>query len=161
MAHLHYSSVIGAPRSEVFDFVSDFAKLPLLMPEYLKLDLTAPPLTVQRGAEFEFKITRFGINNLWSVKIEDFKEEELFTERLIMGVFDSWVHTYRFEDHGENSTRLSHFIDYQMPFGIFGRLADDLVFRKDLSNLLMFAHRKLEKLLLLGKENAKPKAAGV
>lgn len=144
MAHLQYSSILSHPRSTVFSYMKDYSHLPQLMPQGITLELTAPPIRMQKGAEYEFRLSRFGIHNIWSVKIEDYQENQLFVERQILGVFDSWIHTVRFEDHGEKNTRLSHFIEYTMPFGLLGRLADDLILRRELMRIFETGHERLK-----------------
>jgi hypothetical protein len=42
----------------------------------------------------------------------------------------------RFEEHGENETLVTDLVDYQIPLGLLGYLADDLLIKGDMRRLL-------------------------
>jgi hypothetical protein len=42
----------------------------------------------------------------------------------------------KFEEHGEHSTLVTDIVDYQVPLGIFGHLADDLILKSDMNRVL-------------------------
>jgi ligand-binding SRPBCC domain-containing protein len=144
MAYIHYASVVPIPREKIFEYLKDMRHMGQLLPPGIKLELTGPSLRMQKGAEYEFRLTRFGIRYMWVVRVEEFDEPNSFTERQVLGVFENWVHTYKFEEHGAGSTLVTNIIQYSVPFGLFGKLADDLLIRQDLTQMLRFAHEKLK-----------------
>jgi ligand-binding SRPBCC domain-containing protein len=114
------------------------------MPPDIELELTSVPIDLKKGSEYEFKITRFGLSYAFTVNIEACEPGQLIVERAQFSFFEEWVNTTRFEEHSESSTLLTNIIDYQLPLGILGTLADDLFVRKDLLRILQFSHRKLK-----------------
>ena len=50
--------------------------------------------------------------------------------------FRNETHTMKFEDFGENETLLSEVVDYRVPWGIVGLLADDLLIRSEFTKIL-------------------------
>jgi ligand-binding SRPBCC domain-containing protein len=147
VSYVKVSTVIQAPPKEVFAYLKDLAHLRGILPEDLKLDLVGPNIKMQKGAEYEFRLKRFGISSVWSTRIEEFKEGEEFVEKQVLGYFSSWLNTYRCEPHGESSTLLTNIVEFRMRFGILGRLADDLIVRRDLSRIVTEGHEKLKNLL--------------
>ena len=145
MAYIHYSSVLPAAPGVVFEYLKDMRHFGSLVPPTLKFELTGPSLRMQPGAEYEFRLTRFGLRYMWIVRIEEYDEPKQFTERQVIGVFENWVHTYKFEEHGSNSTLLTNIIQYSVPFGLVGKLADDLLIRNDLMQILRYSHDKLKR----------------
>jgi ligand-binding SRPBCC domain-containing protein len=58
------------------------------------------------------------------------------TYRQIEGIFTAWTHTMKFEEHGESETLVTDLVDYQVPLGLFGFLADDLLIKGDMRRVL-------------------------
>jgi uncharacterized protein len=142
MAHFEYSSVIEVPRQKLFDFVSDLSSLPEIMSEDYKIEATSPVTKLKKGSEYEIRITRVGVSVLWGIVIEDIIPGEFVRDRQSHGPFSLWVHTQKFEDHGQG-TLLTDFIEYDVPFGLFGKLADDIFIRRDLQKIFSRRHIKI------------------
>lgn len=146
MAHVQHSTVIPVNKNELFAFLSDYRKRPRIMPSDLILELTSLPIEMKKGAEYDFKLTRWGLSYNFILIVESVEPLNKFVERSQFGFFEEWVHTCKLEEHGENSTLLTSIIDYKMPLGILGTLADDLFIRSDLRRTLEYAHNKLKSL---------------
>jgi ligand-binding SRPBCC domain-containing protein len=148
MAHFEHSSVIAASREKVFKYVSDINNLKTLMEPQYKIELTGPASPMKKAEEYELRVSRFGISVLWGILIEEFCENELFRDRQTNGPFSLWVHTHKFEDHG-HGTLMTDLIEYDVPFGLFGKLADDLIVRRELASLFNARHVRIQNLLPL------------
>lgn len=135
MGHLQRSKIIPYSVADVFQYVSDFRNLPNMLQPYIEVEILASP-AMRKGADFAFNLSRFGITQQCVFRIDDYKVNEMFSDRQVQGVFSRWYHVQRFEVHNEKQTLLSDYIDYTLPMGILGRLADDLVSRFDLSEIL-------------------------
>lgn len=144
MSHVHIASIIPAPKSAVFEWLTRVKNWTTLKKSSVELKLVSPDFPLQKGAEYEFELKRFGIPSIWAVKIEDFIPGEGFTEKQLIGIFQKFECKTELEDHGENQTKLTHIIKYETAFGIFGKLADDLILRKDLESLYTGFHDQLK-----------------
>ena len=113
------------------------------MPQDYKIELVSPAQKARKGVEYELRITRYGISVIWNAFVEEFVENELFRDRQAKGPFSLWVHTHKFEDHGQG-TLITDLIEYDLPFGIFGKLAEDLFLSRDLQRVFDFRHRKIQ-----------------
>ena len=142
MAHFEFSSVIEGGRKDVFDYVSDMASLPEIMSEDYKIEYTSPLTKLKKGSEYEIRLTRIGISLLWGIVIEDLVPGEFVRDRQNHGPFSLWVHTQKFDDHGKG-TLLTDLIEYDVPFGLIGKLADDIFVRRDLQRIINHRHIKI------------------
>ncbi len=143
MAYVNYSSVIPFSRSKVFEYVSDIQNFPDLVPRDYKLELTAPPLEMKKGAEYEFRLSRFGVSHLWSIRVDEFEENVKYVERQILGLFNTWILTCELEDHSDDKTLLKNTLEYDLPLGLMGKIFDDVWLRKDLTRVFEEGHKKV------------------
>jgi ribosome-associated toxin RatA of RatAB toxin-antitoxin module len=144
MAHVQYSSVIPVPKNDLFDFLSDYRKRPRIMPGDIQLELNSMPQELKKGAHFDFKMTRFGLSYAFPVEIEFYEPKNKIVEKTNSKFFAEWTNTILFEEHSEDSTLLTTIIDYKLPYGVLGTLADDLFVRSDLTRILHYSHNKIK-----------------
>lgn len=143
MAHLEVSEIIPASRSEVFQFLSRPETLPLILRDHIETEVLPGAQALARGSEFEFRMSRFGFSQIVRLRVEDFSKDQRITLRLVEGPFKEWAHSIRLEDHGDRQTLVSDYVDYALPFGIFGFLADDLFVHRDMQKVLEDRLRRL------------------
>lgn len=136
MAHLQISQLIPAPRLEVFDYLTDPNNLPTLLRPIVDVRVLTPEIALKRGNEIHFMMTRFGLSQSIRFRVEDVLRGSRLSYRQSEGVFAGWSHTMKFEEHNENGTLVTDLVDYQVPMGIFGHLADDLILKSDMGRLL-------------------------
>jgi ligand-binding SRPBCC domain-containing protein len=136
MAHLQVSQLIPAPPLEVFDYLTNPNNLPALIQPAIDVEVVSQDVPLKRGNEVHFMMTRFGLSQSIRFRIEDVLRGSRLSYRQSEGIFSTWNHTMKFEEHGENSTLVTDIVDYQVPLGIFGHLADDLILKSDMSRVL-------------------------
>ncbi len=144
MAHYEHSTIIPAKRAEVFDHYSHIENLLNALPHSIKAETTGPVPKFEKGVEFEVRGTRYGVSLLWSGIIEDFEKDHYYIDRQIDGPFSLWIHTHKFEDHA-SGTLVTDLIEYDLPFGLFGKLLDDLYVRRELKKFFDFRHAQVKK----------------
>lgn len=136
MAHLQISQLIPATRLEVFDYLTDPASLPFLLAPAIDVQVVTPELEFKRGAEAHFNMTRMGLTQSIRFRIEDVLRGSRLTYRQIEGIFTTWTHSMKFEEHGESETLVTDLVDYQLPLGLVGFLADDLLIKGEMRRVL-------------------------
>jgi len=136
MAHLQISQLVPGTRFDVFDYLTNTENLAFLLKPTIEVEVFPFDGTIKRGSELHFNMTRMGLTQSVRLRIEDWLRGSRMTYRQVEGLFAGWTHTMRFEEHGENGTLVSDLVDYQMPFGLLGYLADDLLVKRDMSSLL-------------------------
>lgn len=153
----------------VFDFFADPANLPKLLPEWQdaridEIELHAAKRYAPEGPDriaagrgtrlrLSFRPTPFTpIRVSWVALIEDFHWNERFCDRQLEGPFRYWrqchrVQHWRSESTGEHGTLLIDTVEYELPFGRVGRLANRVAVRRMLTRIFDHRHRRTEELL--------------
>jgi len=88
----------------------------------------------------------------WVATIEDFHWNERFCDRQIEGPFRYWRHCHRVQEWqqettGEQGTLLIDTVEYELPFGRVGRLANRIAVRRMLTNVFRHRHDRAGELL--------------
>jgi len=88
------------------------------------------------GEEVTWRGRHFGITQQFTSRITAFERPHYFQDTMQLGVFKSFVHEHFFipADHG---TTMRDVLAFSAPFGLFGRLAEKVVLRHYLRNLLV------------------------
>lgn len=130
----------------MFETLAHTERYKELFPSELDFDLVSPRIRMQRGAEYEFRYTRLGISQLLGLRVTAFEEPREIQFEMILGFFRTYSHTVRLEVHSESATRISHFVEYQLPLGLVGKLYDDLHLRRYIESVLAHLNRSLSKI---------------
>lgn len=136
MAHLELSTIVPASRGEVFDYLADPNNMPEMLKGHIDVIVETPNMPVKKGSEFQFSMTRFGMTQRVRLKIEDFVKSSRLSYRQSEGIFDMWLHVILLEEKAPRETIVTDLIDYQLPLGLLGHLADDLFVRRDMQSML-------------------------
>jgi ligand-binding SRPBCC domain-containing protein len=154
----------------VFGFFADPSNLPRLLPDWqqarideIELHPARPKfaqvidgsIAAGRGTRLRlsFRPSRLSpVRVSWVALIEDFHWNERFCDRQVEGPFRYWRQCHRMqewqsEQTGEHGTLLIDTIEYELPFGRIGHLANRLAVRGMLTKLFDHRHRRTEELL--------------
>jgi ligand-binding SRPBCC domain-containing protein len=136
------SCVVRAPLADVFAFHLDARNAAHISPPTMPVVAVRGSFPLAEGDELEIVVRLWPTPFLqtWRVEVERVVAPTLVVDRMLAGPFRSWVHQHRFEDLGDGTTRLTDHVDYHLPLGPLGSLADALVVRRVLERL--FRHRQ-------------------
>jgi ligand-binding SRPBCC domain-containing protein len=143
------SCVIRAPIETVFAFHLDTRNAARISPRTLPvLEVRgAFPLRQGDGVEIVVRLWPTPLRQVWRVRAERIVEPTLVLDRMLRGPFPSWLHEHRFEDLGDGTTRLTDHVDYRLPLGAFGVIADRLVVHGQLERAFRARQRRTQELL--------------
>lgn len=147
MSHISCSRVIPASPTEVFAFACDPQNLKALLQDHIEVEFVSGSETLEPDAEYSFNMTRYGLTQAVRLRVVEVKIGSWLAYKQIEGLFRRWSHVQKFESHGANGTLLTDMVEYELPFGIFGHLFDDLVLRKDMQKVLESRLDRLAKML--------------
>lgn len=137
---LERTQVIERPRGETFAFFGDAFNLERITPSFLRFRiLNEPPIEMAEGTLLEYRLALFGIRFYWKTLIERWSPEESFVDVQLKGPYALWRHTHTFEELGRASTLVRDRVEYQIPYGLFGRIAHRLFVKRALKKI--FVHR--------------------
>jgi ligand-binding SRPBCC domain-containing protein len=145
---LEQEQLIPLSRSETFKFFCDAFNLERLTPPFLQFHITTPPpIEMADGAIIDYELKLYGIKFRWRTLIETWRPENYFVDRQIKGPYLLWHHTHTFEEIAPNRTLMRDQVLYQLPFGIFGRLAHWLFIRRSLKTIFDYRAKVTAELL--------------
>lgn len=105
------------------------------------------PLAQGDVVEIVVRLWPTPLRQTWRVEAERIVEPTLVVDRLLKGPFPRWVHQHRFEDLGDGTTRLTDHVDYQVPLGVLGRVADAIAIRRLMDGMFRFRQARTQQLL--------------
>jgi ligand-binding SRPBCC domain-containing protein len=100
---------------------------------------------IDEGEWVKWQATHFMIPQTMTVQIKEMKPFRYFIDEMIQGPFKWMKHQHSFEaNHGK--TIMSDKFEYEVPFGIAGKLFDKLVLKKYMTNLLKHRNETIKNL---------------
>jgi ligand-binding SRPBCC domain-containing protein len=88
------------------------------------------------GDQVTWEATHFGIRQRLSVAITKMESPFMFEDEMLTGTFKSMKHEHRFEECGRK-TIMKDIFQYEVPYGIWGRLFDTLILKKYMTRFLL------------------------
>ena len=156
---------VPAPLERVFAFFADPHNLPRIMPPALgtrlvKLSLVpprfpagqVPPGTLRMaGAGTEMTVAvrvipYFPVHERWVVRITEFSLNQYFHDVQKQGPFRLWEHTHSFEPGavgGQEGTLIRDEVDYEIGFGIVGRVLENTLFQRIFRSTFEYRRRAI------------------
>jgi ligand-binding SRPBCC domain-containing protein len=135
---------IPAPAAEVFRFHLDTRNAPLISPDGARFgEITGEfPVTVGSVVTLSVRQPPVPWRQRWRVRIAEVVEDRLVVDVAERGPFPRWRHEHRFEEIAPGVTRMTDHVEYALPLGPLGRLADRLVGRREMEKMFAERHRK-------------------
>lgn len=143
------SCVVRAPIGAVFAFHLDTRNAARIAPRSMPVVAVHGSFPLSQGDQVEIVVRLWPtpVRQTWRVEAERIVEPTLVVDRMLAGPFPSWVHQHRFEDLGDGTTRLTDHVDYHLPFGVLGALADRVLVRRLLDRMFRLRQVQTKKLL--------------
>jgi len=117
-----------------------------ITPAWLKFRITTSgQVTIRKGAEIEYQIRWLGLPVSWRTRFTAYDPPLLFEDEQAEGPYALWRHRHSFEEV-DGSTIISDRVEYALPLGPLGRLAQILVGRQ-LRGIFAYRQRALMQLL--------------
>ena len=154
MSHIKTQQLIPASQMNVFRFATDPTHLAEQLHHNIKLEWLNPGVQLQIGAEYSFLMRRLGIAQPVRFRVDKLSVGSNVTYHQIEGLFQTWIHTMRFEKTATNETLLTDLIEYEMPLGLMGRVVDDVWWKNDLKKILDRRLSIIADHFNVGKENS-------
>jgi ligand-binding SRPBCC domain-containing protein len=86
---------------------------------------------LELGSEVRLRVRQLPLPaQTWVVRVVALEEPTLIVDDLVRGPFPLWRHEHRFAELPDGRTRLTDHVDYRLPGGALGRVADALVVRR-------------------------------
>lgn len=142
------SFTLNAPLDKVWEFHSDPVALTRITPKPVRVQIQDVDYPVVAGSKVIMRLLVGPIGVQWNSVISDHSPMSYFTDTQIegQGPFKRWKHTHRFEQ-ADGRTVVADHVEYALPFGILGRIADALAGRAMIASMFSARARATKALL--------------
>ncbi len=107
-----------------------------------------PDTKMYPGMFISYKVSPvLGIQMNWVTEITHVKEHEYFVDEQRTGPYAIWHHEHHFKAI-KGGVQMTDKLTYAVPYGIFGRLANSILVKKEVQKI--FAYREVEVNKLFG-----------
>jgi ligand-binding SRPBCC domain-containing protein len=136
---------VPRPLEEVFEFFSNAENLGEITPAWLHFRiLSVEPVPLQKGTLMRYSL-RWRIFPIhWTTEIVEWEPPHRFVDVQLKGPYKLWHHEHRFVAKGAG-TRISDEVQYDLPFGVLGRIAHGLKVRHDVEGIFAYRRAVIEK----------------
>lgn len=139
---------LAANPETVWKFLSTPLNLNELTPPDLHFKiLSTVPTRMYNGLTilYEIRVPIFG-KRRWLTEIKHIQEGEFFVDEQRSGPYRLWYHQHRIEPLDGQHTRMLDRVFYQLPFGVIGVLANELLVKKMLADIFDYRAQRLGEL---------------
>ena len=143
MPTVEYMCDLEAPLERVWAFYDAIDALFTLTPPEVHARLEGEPAPMRVGVIYHLVLKRFGVTIRWDAEIVAYESPRFFRDRQVegKGPFKAWTHAHSFDPLPNDRTRVTDRVEYEMPFGPFGRIADLLFVRRELDKMFAYRHK--------------------
>ena len=133
--------------NDAWQFLSDPKNLKRITPDYMGFKIVkGAESSMYAGQIIEYVVTPLlGISTTWVTEITHVKEPEYFVDEQRFGPYALWHHKH-FIKPIENGVEMVDIVDYKIPFGFLGQLAQPLVVSPTLKEIFEYRREALIKL---------------
>jgi len=147
---LRSEAIIPLPRDEVFPFFAEAENLERITPGSLRFEITSPlPIRMAEGTLIDYRLRIAGIPQRWRSRIQLWDPPSRFSDEQVRGPYKKWLHTHAFEECAEG-TRMIDTVEYELPFGFFGRMRNPII-RRQIRSIFSYRNQKIGDCFLLPK----------
>jgi len=93
--------------------------------------------TMGNGTEIHYKLRLKGIPITWKSVISEYEEKKQFKDEQLVGPYQIWEHTHKFERLGDGVLMIDDII-YSLPLGKAGTLVASWYVQKDVEQIFKF-----------------------
>lgn len=145
--HRQYQIYVDRPPDAVWRFQTDLSNHPRTSPprtrEQVLRGLNTP---LAQGVRIAFRARHGLFLSTLEAEIVEWDPPTQFVDRQVRGPFRSWTHRHTFRPF-QNGTLMTDRIEYRVPFGILGLLADRLWLGKHLDRFFAYRQQAAKRLL--------------
>ncbi|MDV3822875.1 hypothetical protein CMU07_08920 [Elizabethkingia anophelis] len=144
--HLYREQQLNCNIEEVWDLFSSPLNLSKITPQDMKFtvlsDLKNTP--IYEGMEIDYLVSPvLGIPLQWKTRITQVNYKKSFTDLQAKGPYRYWNHYHEFIEN-DKGVLMKDSVDYELPFGLLGKLAHSLFVHKRLKSIFEFRYNFLE-----------------
>lgn len=142
------SQLIKSDINTVWDFMSSPKNLAVITPEYMQFEILTD---LGDGKMFQGQIIEYYVRPIlniklhWVTEITHVKDKEFFVDEQRFGPYSFWHHKHSFKVT-ELGVEMNDVVHYKLPFGVLGKLGNELLVKKQLKEVFDYRYQIVENL---------------
>lgn len=147
MYQLKRTQFVKTDLETCWKFFSAPSNLQKITPDYMGFEvLTEVPNEMYEGLMISYTVRPLlGIPMNWVTEITHVKEGVFFVDEQRKGPYRMWHHEHHFKEV-EGGVEMTDIVSYEVPFGIFGKLAHPLIVRKKLEEIFEYRFKVVDEI---------------
>lgn len=144
---LHKKQNLPISVDQAWEFLSNPANLKTITPDYMSFDiLSGADRPMFPGQIIQYIVTPIlGIKTKWVTEITHVVDKQYFVDEQRFGPYALWHHKH-FIKEINGGVEMEDIIDYKIPFGWLGQLAQPILVKPKLEEIFNYRKTKLEEL---------------
>lgn len=150
---LTFKQNIPSDINTIWEFISSPKNLKLITPPHMGFNIVSELDSdkMYPGQIIAYKVSPVaGIKMNWVTEITHVKDHEYFVDEQRFGPYSLWHHKH-FIKPIKGGVEMVDIIDYKIPFGFLGDIANSILVKKQLQQIFDYRFKKVEE--LFGKMN--------
>ena len=141
------SQLLPITIDKAWDFLSDPKNLKKITPDYMGFNILEKEDTkMYAGQIIQYIVTPIlGIPTKWVTEITHVKDKSYFVDEQRFGPYSLWHHKH-FIKKVDGGIEMLDIIDYKIPLGFIGRLANPILVKPKLNEIFNYRKKKLVEL---------------
>jgi ligand-binding SRPBCC domain-containing protein len=135
---------LAASPAEVYAFHEDPRNIGEISPPSLRVERVECSVPARPGEEFRLLVSQFGLPLEWVGYWDEAKPFSRLVDGARKSPFRHWRHHHLFEPM-QGGTLMTDRVEYELPFGLLGRLLDRTVMRLVFAAMFAARHRATRK----------------
>lgn len=142
------SQLIKSDINTVWDFMSSPKNLAVITPDYMQFEILSD---LGDGKMFQGQIIEYYVRPIlniklhWVTEITHVKDKEFFVDEQRFGPYAFWHHKHSFKVT-ELGVEMNDVVHYKLPFGVLGKLGNELLVKKQLKEVFDYRYQIVENL---------------
>jgi ligand-binding SRPBCC domain-containing protein len=140
--------ILSTDINTAWDFFSSAKNLSVITPPEMDFRILSnlDEIDIYEGMLIDYTVKPlFGIKLKWQTEIIKVNKPKSFVDRQLKGPYKMWQHTHTFSQIKAGILMQDEVI-YQIPYGIFGEIANWLMVKKKITNIFSFRRDTLDKI---------------
>ncbi|RIV45974.1 SRPBCC family protein [Flagellimonas pelagia] len=152
---LHAKQALPISKKEAWEFLSNPRNLKTITPKHMGFDiLSGANKNMYPGQIIQYRVKPFPFfNTKWVTEITHVRDGDYFVDEQRFGPYALWHHKH-FLKEIPGGVEMEDVVDYKIPFGFLGSLAQTLFIKKQLETIFLFRERKLNEIFGKVDENS-------
>ena len=145
MKNITKTTFINCQLDELFDFHMNVNNIKKITPKNIKVELLDFDISKYECKIINIRTTKYFISTHWKVRIDKTQRPNLLVDVAVQSPFKSWKHQHVFTQKG-NVCELKDIIEYEMPFGLLGKIIAPFI-ERDIINMFDYRHKRTKSIL--------------